>query len=388
MRTAIATGSYYNHRETQINFHVANLFGGNTVVLAQDRRNDDPFGRPVHVWSRAQGTSTLLRLLQKAQSFAAHRTLRVPQGTTRTAIQSFLKAEKVQAILAEFGTAALRIAPVAAETGIPVFAYFRGADASSHLREPFRVAAYWRLMPNLGGVFAVSQFLLDNLARAGIQHPNSHVIPSGVDTGLFVPGTKRAGSFLAVGRFIEKKRPDITIRAFAAVARQRPDITLEMIGDGALLRECRALASAEGVDGCITFHGERSHTFVRDRLAECEVFLQHSITARNGDTEGLPTSIQEAMSAGMAVISTRHAGIADAVIEGETGFLVAERDEAGFAARIGDMLENGDRRAAMGVRAREMAVEHFDNRHLIAKLETQMEKVVGRARLATPRTAV
>jgi glycosyltransferase involved in cell wall biosynthesis len=94
------------------------------------------------------------------------------------------------------------------------------------------------------------------------------------------------------------------------------------------------------------------------------------VIASDGNTEGLPCAIQEAMSAGMPVISTRHAGIPEAVKEGETGFLVDEGDKAGFADHMRRVLDMDDDLAAMGARAREVAVQRFDNRALLKKLET------------------
>lgn len=375
MRIAIATGRHYNPHETQINFHLRTLFGGNTLVLAQKACEPDPNGRASHVWGDTAGASSLGRIIQKTRSFLAHRTVNVPQGITRARIQSFLRAEGAQAVLAEFGTTALRMAPVAVEMGLPVFAYFRGADASLQLREPFRPEAYRRLMPHLHGVFSVSQFLLDNLASHGIRHPESHVIPSGVDTDLFRPGKKRPGSFVFVGRFVDKKRPDITLRAFAAVARQRRDLKLVMIGDGSLLPKCKALADTLGLEGRVEFLGRQPHDVVRAHLAESEVFVQHSVTTRNGNTEGLPTSIQEAMASGLAIISTRHAGIPEAVEEGQTGHLVDEGDDAGFAAAIERISASSDIAAEMGARARSVAVERFDNRRLVARLEDIVTKL-------------
>lgn len=369
MRICIATGGYHRPQETQINFHILNLFGGNTVVMAQEKAEDDPYGRQLCTWSRRNNIAIPRQIAHKVRNFITYRNMKVPQGSARASIQSFLRAENVDAVLAEFGTTAVRIAPATVEIGLPTFAYFRGADASAHLKEPFRAEAYRRLMPHLHGVFSVSQFLLDNLARHGITHSESHVIPSGVDTALFQPSEKQPGSFLAVGRFIEKKRPDITVRSFAKVARERPEARLEMIGDGPLLDGCRALAASQGVLDQVLFHGRRPHDFVRDRLKCCEVFLQHSVVAPNGDTEGLPTSIQEAMAAGMLVVSTRHADIPEAVIDGETGFLVEEGDEAGFAECIRHALHLGDGLKSMAARARERAERRFDNRVLIKHLE-------------------
>jgi glycosyltransferase involved in cell wall biosynthesis len=369
MRVCIATGAFYRPHETQINFHILNLFGGNTVVLARQVEEADPYGHASHIYKRKKHKLVFKDVIDALHGFAMHRNLKVPQGVMKASIKSFLLEQNVDAVLAEFGTTAIKITPAAVEMGIPVFAYFRGKDASSVLQEFGQIAAYRRLMPNLRGVFAVSQFLLDNLAHHGIRHPESHVIPSGVDISRFLPGEKQRASFLSVGRFIDKKRPDIVVSAFADAAWDRPEARLEMIGDGPLLEKCRSLAFSEGVANQIIFHGRQSHDFVRERLKNFEVFVQHSVVAPDGNTEGLPTGIQEAMAAGMPVISTRHAGIPEAVIEGQTGFLVTEGDKIGFAKQMRRVLDLEYDLAAMGARARAVAVERFDNRKLIKKLE-------------------
>jgi glycosyltransferase involved in cell wall biosynthesis len=374
MRVAIAPGVWFNPRGTQVRFHAENLFGGNTVVLAQDAgREAPPDDRPFLIWAERRA-----RPGQVLRSLIEHRTTRVPYGAARARILQFLRDQRVEAILAEFGNLALRLAPVANAAGVPIFAYFRGADASTHLREPLRVAGYRRMMPRLAGVFAVSRFLLDNLDRRGIRHPHSHVVPSGVNTDLFLPGPKRPQSFVAVGRFIPKKRPDITIRAFLSATRDHPAARLDMIGGGELLETCRALVAAAGAADRVRLLGERPHAEVRALLSGAEVFLQHSVTGRDGDTEGLPTSIQEAMACGTVVVSTRHAGIPDAVDEGRTGFMVAEGDEAGFADRIGRLLADRTALEPMAAAAREAAVARFDNRRLVRVVEDRMLALSGR----------
>lgn len=380
MRIAIATGVWYRPHETQIAFHAANLMDGDTVILARARGDAPPDDRPALIWGPSDWSPGPLPaaagFLRALAAYPRTRSLRVPQGARRARMIDFLHETGVRAVLAEFGTEAVRVAPVAQAAGLPCFAYFRGADASSQLRTRARVEAYRLLMPRLAGVFSVSRFLLDRLAARGIRHPNAHVVPSGVDTDRFRPAEKRPASFLAVGRFIEKKRPDITIRAFAEAARDRPEARLEMIGDGPLLHEAERLVADLGLTGRVILAGRRPHDEVRERLAATAVFLQHSVTGADGDTEGLPTSIQEAMAAGMATVSTRHAGIPEAVTEGETGLLVDEHDEAGFARAIGDCLADPARVAAMGAQAREVAVARFDNRRLKTRVEAEIRRAV------------
>lgn len=373
IKIAISTGVYVRTRETQINNHIASLFGGNVVVLAQ-KLGDSPPSQPNYlIWDNVQKGNLLkdniFSFFEAFVNYESNRTFKVPYGARRRCIKEFIQLHNVNVILCEFGTDALRIAPLANDLGVPVFAYFRGADASSYLRKSSHVAAYRKLMPRLRGVFSVSQFLLDNLNDHGIMHDHSHVIPSGVDTQRFAPGRKVAGTCLAVGRFVEKKRPDITVRAFIDVAKQFPHAKLEMIGEGPLLEHCKSIVANSGVSDQIIFHGLQSHEFVRKKLDDCEIFLQHSIKGCDGDTEGLPTSVQEAMSAGLVVVSTLHAGIPDAVRHGVTGFLVREGDERTYTKHIKDLVSGKHNLTQMGAEARRTAIKDFDRIKLQAKLE-------------------
>ncbi len=373
MRTCIMTGDFYRAGETFINRHIQHIFGGAVGVVARVADAPDPFGLPHLILHDVRGT-LLHRGLAAPEALSnrlRYQTSRVPSGQARRHLQTFLRETRTEVVLAEFGTQALAIAPVARGLGLPVFTYFRGVDASRSLKKPRMCEAYRRLMPQLAGVFSVSQFLVDNLAAHDIIHPNTHVVPSGVNVDLFRPVDKTPGSFVAVGRLVPKKAPDITIRAFASAATDHPNANLTLIGDGPLTEPCRAAAAASGLADRITFTGALPHDQVREIVARSEVFLQHSVTAPDGNTEGLPTAIQEAMACGCVVVSTEHAGIPEAVEPGVNGWLVAEHDEAGFASAISACLTAGKEGglADMAKNARQIAEVRFDNGKLLAKTE-------------------
>ncbi len=373
MRVAIATGEYHLGGETFINRHIEHLFGGNTVVVCGRFRGDNPYGKPYFIRRDGlSGRDMMVAPWWLLRNRIRHGTSRLPFGEAKQALVKFLHDERVEVILAEFGTQALALAPLANALGIPIFTYFRGTDASKAIRTERMRTAYRKMMPRLAGVFSVSQFLLDNLAKHGISHPNSTVIPSGVDIRRFAPQAKVPLSFLAVGRFVEKKAPMTTLRAFANATKDLPEARLDFIGDGPLLEPTRALAEDLGVSDKIRFHGAQPHNTVRDRLMSTQFFLQHSVTARDGNTEGLPTAIQEAMACGCITVSTRHAGIPEAIDEGETGFLVNEHDEDGFTQAISAAISVPDL-AAMSARARHMAEVRFDNHVLLKLLERQIQ---------------
>ena len=376
MKTCIVTSDYFVPGETFINRHIEHIFGGDTCVLAGRSNGTDPLGKPLFVRRAPLSPGDRLRApFAMGWNAAVEGTGRLPFGDARARLAAWLRAERVEVILAEFGTQALVVAKLAQELGIPCFTYFRGTDASFALRSRQIVRAYRRMMPRLAGVFSVSRFLLDNLARHGVTHPNAHVVPSGVDIRRFTPGEKRPGAFLAVGRMVEKKAPQVTLRAFAAAARDR-DAHLTMIGDGPLLETCRSLAKDLGIAPQVTFTGALPHDAVRDHLARTEVFLQHSVTAKNGNTEGLPTAIQEALACGCITLSTLHAGIPEAVEDSVNGLLVPEWDESAFADRIGQLLDMADR-SAMTRAARDTAVARFDNARLLAKVETTIRDTLA-----------
>ncbi|MDH5798727.1 MAG: glycosyltransferase [Paracoccaceae bacterium] len=376
-KVAIMVDEYRHPTQTFIDRHIQELFGGNSVVICNRKNGKGFVGKPYFCRSEQNFEfSDLLRYpLEHASNLYRFSSNRTIAGTKRIKLERFLLSEGVTKILVELGQYGPDVFPIARSLNIPVFVYFRGYDATGYLcagrRQSRRTRALEIMFKNVSGIFSVSRFLLDELAKHGLEHPNSYVVPSGVDTSRFAPGKKRTGTVLAVGRLVEKKAPEITIRSFLKASADLPDARLEIIGDGPLMDACRSLAQSHR-DGNkkIVFHGERPHDFVRQRQAECDIFAQHSVTAKNGDQEGAPTAIQEAMSCGAAILSTRHAGIPYIVEEGKAGYLVNEFDEDEFVDRLRTMLTNPDVSRAFGSYAREYALENFDYKKLYAKVES------------------
>jgi glycosyltransferase involved in cell wall biosynthesis len=370
-RLAIVTSVVGKATEVSQRRHIAELFGGRTCVIAYSVEPGFVTDKPLlHVTRRPPGLASRAELeFGKALHTLTWSASGVPFGAVRRRVDAFLRENRAFAILAEFGHLGSSFAPVGAALGIPVFAYFRGFDASKRLSSPLRVLSYKAAAPRLAGYFAVSQSLLDNLAARGVRHPNSHVIPSGVDTRLFRPGEKDPDLLLAVGRMIPKKAPLTTVAAFGRVAAAFPSRRLEMIGDGPLLEPARAEAAALGLGQRIAFLGLQPHDVVRAKLARAAVFLQHSVTDAEGNEEGLPIAVQEAMASGAVVISTRHAGIPEAVVEGETGLLVDEGDLDGYAAALAAVLADDALRARLAAAARLRAERAFDTTVLQGRLE-------------------
>ena len=233
------------------------------------------------------------------------------------------------------------------------------------------------MLKHAAGVFAVSQFLLDELAAHGVSHANANVIPSGVNTKLVRPGAKIAGRYLYAGRFVRKKQPLLALEAFAKVAALRPTAHLRMIGSGELYADCRARANELNLGDRVTFLGQLDHKDVLTEMSAAEFVLVPSKRAANGDTEGLPMVVQEAMAAGAIVVATDHAGIPEALQDGVTGLIAPESDPVAYCSAVdAASVLSAQEIAEMSSGARAFAVECLDQTMLTAKLEEKIRCIM------------
>lgn len=374
-RVCIVTYKFMHRHHTMVNFHIEHLFSGNSCVCCRDETQYQTVQRPLllrnavkrHPFEPVVGA--VVKLKNKIQKLPAASIY----GSERRAILEFLDREKVDVVLCEFGCLGAELAESIGGSGIPIFTYYRGYDATMRVRSARQRNLIARAFEKMTGVFFVSSYLRDNLARYGLEHPNSHVIPSGVNTDKFVPTEKKKNKFIAVGRLIDKKRPDLTVEAFCKEAKTFPEASLDVLGGGPWLDECRQIVKREAMEKQVNLLGEQPHEIVMQHLQEAEFFLQHSVTSPDGDAEGAPTSIQEAMSCGCIILATRHAGIPGLVEEGETGYLVDELDQKGYREIIGSALNGSYDTDRMSRSARDFALSELDNRRLIKRVESVLK---------------
>ena len=183
--------------------------------------------------------------------------------------------------------------------------------------------------------------------------------PGGVDLPDQAPerGPSAGKRLLAIGRMTAKKGPIYTLEAFRRAAARDPELRFDYVGGGELEDAVAQFVTACDLQGRVTLHGPASEATKARLLSECGVFVQHSLTdPATGDEEGLPASIQEAMANALPVISTRHSGIPEAVVDGETGLLIDEGDVNGMAEA---MLAIGPMAAALGAAGRRRALARY-----------------------------
>lgn len=281
------------------------------------------------------------------------------------AIAGFMGQHSVDVILAEFGIHGCTITPHAKKLGIPLVVHFHGHDAH---RDPLLVDfldRYHDMFNYASSVISVSRFMTDKLVRMGCPTEKIVFNPYGPRNSFFENRSSYDDVLLAIGRFTDIKAPHLTVLAFQKVLQQFPQATLIMGGHGELLEACQTLAIALGIEETIQFLGPLRHEQVVPLFAKACAFVQHSVQPTYGDAEGTPVAILEAGAAGLPVVSTRHAGIQDAVIHGETGFLVEERDIDGMAEAMLRLLTDKSLCRTMGEKAREHIRTNYNiDRHL------------------------
>lgn len=333
---AIAAKTFDAPTQTFIRDHVHNIAPGSTVLICKKKGDVRALGCPY-----LSG---------------------VAEGSTRInwrPVREFLHRHRVTVLLAEFADTGFQFIDVCNKANVKLYVHVHGFDVSKYLREPDRRSAYRRLFKHASGIVAPSRFLANMLAGAGCPHEKLHISPNGVDPRRFQPADGVPLRLLAVGRFVEKKAPHLTIEAFAGVVARFPDARLDMIGTGPLARRCLALIREIGLEDKIRLLGELSSEQVANAMREASLFVQHSVTDAEGNTEGLPVVILEAMASALPVVATRHNGIPEIVIEGETGLLVEERDVPGMTQAIVSLLADPARAKTMGEAGRRRVLTHF-----------------------------
>lgn len=283
-------------------------------------------------------------------------------------LKSLIK-NKINILFIEYGNHAFDVLELLHEINLPVIIHFHGFDSSvyseikrcNHYKEVFERATY---------VVAVSKKMKQVLEGFGC--PSNKIIysPCGPQEEFYTVLPKFAKKqFLSVGRFVDKKAPYYTIMAFKEVFKVHPDAKLFMAGDGALFNTCKNIVEYYRLGDNVRFLGVIDKIQIKKLFEESLAFVQHSITAESGDTEGTPVSVMEASLAGLPVISTKHAGIPDVILHQKTGLLVEEHDVLQMTQYMLSLLENFELAKQLGQSGKEYIHRNFSLSHHISTLQ-------------------
>ena len=272
---------------------------------------------------------------------------------------------RYDAIHCEFGPMG-RIMLEVIDAGIvagPMSVAFYGYDITREIQK-HGAQVYAKLFERASLLLPNSEYLATRLCDAGSPPERVRVHRLGIrlEDFPFVDRRDRVATpiLLAVGRLVEKKGFEHLIRAMR-IAGDRSVFQAKIVGDGPLRGSLEELARSNGLSDQIEFLGWRSGREVSELMAGADLFVAPSVTAADGDMEGMPLVITEAMATGLPTIGSRHSGIPEVVLDGRNGLVVEERDEKGLAEALVIFSDN-DRRLEAATVARKIAETRFDSR--------------------------
>lgn len=248
--------------------------------------------------------------------------------------------QRIRVIHAHYGQNGIKALRLKRSTGLPLVTSFHGEDITAR---PAQDPHYRALLAELfteGERFVVADRHMKEMAMGwGCPEAKLSVIPSGVDLQAFryqprVYGGSGRLAILSIGRLVEKKGMDTLIEAVRRVREAGVDAELTIVGEGELREALEAQIQRSGLDGRVRLVGGLSRQQVMKALQQAELFALASRTTVNGDQEGQPLALMEAMAVGVPVLSTFHAGIPDLICDRMSGCLVPPGDAEALARRI------------------------------------------------------
>ena len=206
----------------------------------------------------------------------------------------------------------------------------------------------------------------------------------GLDLSTFDGAPRRSEDpskplLLSVAQLWERKGLEDLVRACGLLRDRGSVFHCDIVGEGPLRGRLEALIAQLGLETVVTLTGPLSHPDVVARLAAARAFVLPCVVAPDGDRDGIPNVILEAMASGLPVVSTPVSGIPEVVRDGETGFLVPEHDPAAVADALERLLADADLAARLGEAGRVFVRREFDLHRNVDRLIDRFATAAGGA---------
>jgi colanic acid/amylovoran biosynthesis glycosyltransferase len=377
-RVAIFCPTFLKPEMLHVYRQVAGLKEVTPTVLTFKRENAEQFPfEPIRFLHRSP-----LRWLRRIWNIQIRK---IPPQAYRDEVNSMrllLTAERIQMLHIYFGNNGLFWLPFLRNCQLPAVVSFHGADVQVNVDSPAAKRLLKELFTACALVMARSESLASALIGLGCPPDKLRIQRTGIPLGAFpyfvrVRPTEGAWRVLQACRLIEKKGVELSIRAFSAFSKLYPKALLTIAGDGPLRSSLEKLAADLRLNGRIRFAGFVGQAELLSLYQDSHLFLHPSEQTPNGDREGVPNSLLEAMATGLPCIATRHGGIPEAVTHLESGVLVPESDLAGLENWLARLALDDHLRDSLGKRAAQIIKEKFELTTQIAKLE-EIYRSLGR----------
>jgi colanic acid/amylovoran biosynthesis glycosyltransferase len=287
---------------------------------------------------------------------------------------------------AHFGYTGCHVLPLARRTGLPLVTSFYGEDASALPQRPGWRERYAELF-EAGALFLVEgPAMAQRLFALGCPREKVAIQHIAIELDGYPFRARHPKPFgapvtlLFCASFREKKGLRYALEALALAREKHPELVLRVIGDGPGRGEAHELARRLGVSDRVRWLGFLPHREIIGEMDAADLFVQPSVTAADGDTEGgAPTTLLEAQACGVPVLATRHADIPHVVAEGDSALLVPERDADALAEHLRLLLDAPERWAEMGAAGRDHVERFHGAAEQVARLEDLYQAVAGEA---------
>ena len=267
-------------------------------------------------------------------------------------------------IHAHFGFTAYKLMLLKHFMRIPMVVTFGGTDLASHAVRPKTGDLYRVLFDVVEQLVAVSEDLRQSAIQLGCPPDKIITIHRGVDTGAFqfadrASDGERELRILMVSRLSKKKGHLEAVAALAGLPEDVGNWHLSIVGSGPEEAAIREDVRGKGLEEKVTFTGNLPIEDVHRLMVGSDILLHPSLTPKDGDREGIPNALMEGQATGLPVISTRHGGIPELVVDGETGLLVGEYETAALTDALRQLLTSRETRLRLGAAGRKRIVAEF-----------------------------
>lgn len=273
-----------------------------------------------------------------------------------------------------FGHIAVHLLPLIERWPWPTVISFHGADVMVDLDKPAYREATARMLNATRLVFVRSESLRRAVVALGCPEAKIRIQRTGIplEEIRFEPRVWPSDGrwkLLQACRLIEKKGLRTSLRAFAAFGQRHPAAEFTIAGEGPMLEELQRLARELGIADRVTFSGFISQRELRELFQQSHIFLHPSETAADGNQEGVPNSMLEAMASRLPVFATTHGGIPEAIEHGVSGVLVDERDADALTNELLVAVSQPDRLSALAQNGADAVRQKFEQKAQIRRLE-------------------
>ncbi len=247
----------------------------------------------------------------------------------------------------------------------------RGSDISAHLK--YR-GMYKKMFKKADFFLPVCDYFRKKLIELGCKSSKIMVHHAAIDCAQFFfrvrnkPENNKI-NMVSVCRLVPKKGLDYAVKAFAEIVRKYPQAHYYIVGDGPERTYLELLIYQLNLQDNVTLCGWKSHHEVVAILDRSHIFVLPSRTADDGNEEGIPNALKEAMAMGLISIGTWHAGTPELIDDGISGFLVPEKNVIQLVSTIEHVIEHPEIWESVGVAGRRKIEEEFETKQSAQRLE-------------------